>query len=111
MKNRKQKMENRNEDDADCVMEHNIEHNGCNMKQNRKRKTEHEKQKTENEKQKTENEKQKQGNIKQKMENRNEDDADCVMEHNIEHNGCNMKHCWRWGRAYQGTSPIDLCNP
>ena len=61
MKNRKQKMENRNEDDADCVMEHNIEHNGCNMKQNRKRKTEHEKQKTENEKQKTKNGKQKTG--------------------------------------------------
>ena len=43
-------MKNRNEDDADCVMElHIIEHNECNMKQNRKRRTEHRK-KTENRK-------------------------------------------------------------
>ena len=60
---RNRKTENGNEDDADCVIEHNIEHNGCNMKQNRKRNTEYRKQKTENRKWKTEmeNEKQKRG--------------------------------------------------
>ena len=61
---RNRKTENGNEDDADCVIEHNIEHNGCNMKQNRKkgkRNTENEEQKTENEKQKTENGKPKRG--------------------------------------------------
>ena len=40
-----------------------------------------------------------------------DDDGDDnrVTVHYIEHNGCNMKHCWRWWSTCHPTALIDIC--
>ena len=36
-------------------------------------------------------------------------DDNRVTVHYIEHNGCNMKHCWRWWSTCHPTALIDIC--